>query len=660
MSKRRIIETTPQFQDKINVSEWPKVLIENLSLIDQEKFNQRKLAIEMYIEGKTPINKITEKTQINRVNLNRLLKRCLEHDDQGIIWGYRALIPRKRITSYQRTKTVPSQIHETSLPGAFSQLLRNYPIIKEKIDEIYLKRNKNVIHEPRYSTKVIHRQFIKLCREQGLTINDYPLNTNTLAYRSLCRYLKNLQDEYLSEAANQYGEDAKRLLNTTGTGSQNHPMIVRPLNRVQFDGHRIDAKIAIIFHTPEGDEIVRVMERIWILTIIDVATRAILGYYISLNKEYSAEDVLQCIKNAIVPWKPRTLTIPSLNYPACGGFPSGVIPETQWGLWDEIWFDRGKANLANIVKDRLEKIVGCSVNIGPVKTPERRAIIERFFGILEENGYHRLINTTGSSPFDPRRQNAEEKAEKYRISTDHIEEITEILLANYNGTSHEGVNNLTPLEVMAQRIERQKPLPIIRQMPEEDKVEVMFFSLQAYRQVVGNVKKGKRPHINYEGVLYRNEVLARTPELIGTTLTLVVNIEDIRTVTAFLPDGSELGTLTAHGKWGIRPHSLKTRKEINKLRNRKILQFATMDDPIEVYHQYLLTSAKTNKNERNRLAQMQREEKRAAEQSHNFGFHEENKSSTQYKENKDNETEIWKNVSDTKPYNRKFKRTIVF
>src|SRR5699024_7573883 len=118
----------------------------------------------------------------------------------------------------------------------------------------------------------------------------------------------------------------------------------------------------VAFQTPEGDEIVKTMYRIWILVIIDVATRAILGHHLCLNKEYSSNDVLHCIRNAVVPWEPQPLTIPGLTYADSGDFPSHALQEAKWGLWDELLYDNAKANLSHIVRDRLTQVVGCAVN----------------------------------------------------------------------------------------------------------------------------------------------------------------------------------------------------------------------------------------------------------------------------------------------------------
>lgn len=90
------------------------------------------------------------------------------------------------------------------------------------------------------------------------------------------------------------------------------------------------------------------------------------------------------------------------------------------------------------------------------------------------------------------------------------------------------------------------------------------------RTVRGNISTGKRPIINYEGAEYRNDTLAEDYSLVGLKLTFEIDTEDLRIIRAFLPDGSELGLLTARGKWGIIKHSLRQRKAINKLVHEKL------------------------------------------------------------------------------------------
>lgn len=604
MPKKRWIENEHLDATHLDIITWPIVHVDKLDPKDRKVFLKRKKAVELYMKNERTLREISEETGIDRKKIRNFVKRCLSFDENSNIWGFRALIPGKRIKTYQR-KSLPSAMKRDNikLTGSFRLFLQTYPEIKETIDTLYLGRNKREIRSPIIKVKDLHAKFLDACRSCGISHNEYPFITEDLARRSLYRYVRKLEQQYFGEAAKRYGEEMAKKARYTGKGQANVPMIVRPLERVQFDGHRIDASIAIIFQTPEGDEIVEIMDRLWLLVIIDVATRVVLSYHVSYNKEYSASDVLHCIKNAVIPRIHKPLTIPGLTYSEQGGFASEKIPEMHWAVWDECHFDNGKANLAHLVKDRLNRIVGCAINAGPVALPMRRSYIERFFKTLEENGYHRLPNTTGSSLKDPRRQRPERAAVKYRISSEHLEQITDVLIANYNGTPHEGINNLTPLECLQQRISRGM-LP--RVMPEEKREEVAFLSLSAQRKVQGNIKKGRRPFVNYEGVEYRNEVLSRSLNLIGTKLDLLVNIDDIRVIRAFLPDGSELGRLTATGKWGVTPHSLQVRRQINKLRKLKLLHFTHKDDPINQYLLYLQEEAKTKKTSRNRLKSLER------------------------------------------------------
>jgi putative transposase len=235
-----------------------------------------------------------------------------------------------------------------------------------------------------------------------------------------------------------------------------------------------------------------------------------------------------CIRNAVFPWKRKSLTIKGLNYSERANFPSNLISEASFGLWDEFCFDNAKANIAKNVKEKLVDLIGCSINMGPVAVPVRRPIIERFFRTLEQNGFHRLPSTTGSNPKGPKRKNSEENPIKYRITAQHLEELTDVLIAEYNASPHEGNSNLSPLEVFEQRVARGMT---ILQLPEEKRNEITFFSLTVTRRVNGSEKNGRRPFINYEEVRYTNDILNRSPHLINKTLKLLVKTDDLRILT---------------------------------------------------------------------------------------------------------------------------------
>ncbi|XQY93688.1 hypothetical protein ACNRWW_09925 [Metabacillus sp. HB246100] len=606
---RKLFEDLGIEEQFLDISIWPQVISENLNDEDRNIFLARKLAIDLIMTTNKKISEIEKKTGIHRSEIYRFVRRCLEKDEFEQIKGYRALIPYKRIKDYNRNNfPVSTEEESDNFTGAFSLLLETYPSLKDIIIDSYLnrKRNKYKINDPIVNIKNLHKKFINECKILGIKMNEYPFNTKTLAKKSLERYVKGLSRTHFVEVAKRNGEQAGMVAKNTGVGNKNNSMIIRPLERVEFDGHRIDTSIAIIFKTPEGDEVVEVMNRIWILSIVDVATRVILGYHLCLNKEYSSHDVLMCIRNAIFPWKKKSLTINGLDYSEKANFPSNLITEASFGLWDEFCYDNAKANIAKNVKEKLVDLIGCSINMGPVGVPVRRPIIERFFRTLEQNGFHRLPSTTGSNPQDPKRKNSEENAIKFRITAAHLEELTDVIIAEYNGSPHEGNNNLSPLEAFEQRVARGMT---ILQLPEEKRNEIAFFSLKVTRRVNGSEKEGRRPFIYYEGVRYTNEVLNRSPHLINKTLELLINTDDLRVVQAFLEDGSELGNLSATGKWGITPHDLRTRKAINKLKNNRLIHYTQYDDPILVYQEFLETEAQKNKTNRNKLASLKKEQK---------------------------------------------------
>ena len=106
----------------------------------------------------------------------------------------------------------------------------------------------------------------------------------------------------------------------------------------------------------------------------------------------------------------------------------------------------------------------------------------------------------------------------------------------------------------------------------EDKRRTLFLMHEPRRvRVRGYLHQGQRPHINFFGVRYTNEVLASTPTFIGQSLRVYYSTQDMRSVRVFTDDGADLGTLTAQGSWGSVAHDLKLRQEVIRLRGRKQL-----------------------------------------------------------------------------------------
>ncbi|XOJ01492.1 hypothetical protein ACMX2M_07090 [Paenibacillus polymyxa] len=590
MSRERVYEQIGLATEQTNLELWPSVDETSLTEIERFIYNNRKKAVTMYFQ-RVSLEEIKQETGIVRQNVRRFVKRCMQYDQMGIVWGFRALIPQKNVKEYQLNVFNKKQ-NIMRRTGEFNRFLERYPDLKELIEDLFRGRKGRSI-EPVMKVKYIHKRFVEECRKKGITQADYPLNTEWMGYKAVQRYVRRISYEDFTRSAERFGNDALQKARHVGEGQQNQLSNLFPFQKVQFDAHRIDGYFVVEMHTPEGDIVTKVLERFWVLTIIDVATRSILGYHISLSHEYSASDFMQCARNAVKPHKRLELTIPGLSYHPIGGFPSEKFPEIAWAVWDVICLDNAKSHYARMVKDRLENLIGCFMNFGPVALPMRRGIIERFFKTLEENGFHRLPNTTGSGPKDPRRKDPEKQAIQLNITYEHLKQLIDVLISNYNGTPHGGIYHQTPLELLEKRLNVSGLTPRI--LEEDKRSEILFMQTIQKRTIRGSLGSGKKPYIQYEGVPYRSDKLANSAFLINTEVTLHVNVDDLRTLKAFLPDGSEFGYLTASGRWSLTPHSLQTRKAINSLVKEGLIHLTTWDDPIYIYTQYIMNQKKSKK-----------------------------------------------------------------
>ncbi|KWO65877.1 hypothetical protein [Burkholderia ubonensis] len=58
---------------------------------------------------------------------------------------------------------------------------------------------------------------------------------------------------------------------------------------VEYDGHKIDVRLTLHIDDPFGFETLLVLHRIWILLLLDTASRAVIGYTLALGREYNKD-----------------------------------------------------------------------------------------------------------------------------------------------------------------------------------------------------------------------------------------------------------------------------------------------------------------------------------------------------------------------------------
>lgn len=147
---------------------------------------------------------------------------------------------------------------------------------------------------------------------------------------------------------------------------------VKPLDLVQIDHTRADVMVV-------SDDRLSVLGRPWITLAIDVATRCVLGMYISMDAP-SSVSVSLCIEHAVLP-KPENAKDP------------GIWP--MYGKPSRFLVDNGKDFRAFALQRGCDEHA-ISLSWRPVRTPHYGAHIERLNGTLMRIA-HLLPGTTFSN-----------------------------------------------------------------------------------------------------------------------------------------------------------------------------------------------------------------------------------------------------------------------
>ena len=576
------------------MKDWPDATGNGLPPDERLAFQQRRRALELYYAGSL-VREIESATGVGASSLRYYAARCVSIAPDGQIWGFRALLPGTRLRAYVRQADFKTKLpHDRGgLAGALGALLARFSGLENDLKaELAKKKRGGSVHEFRIRPGAFHKIFLEKIRKLGVADTEWPFNTRYLGYRTVVRYMSSLLAESLDFAVHRETSSARAHL-ATGQGKKSLMCFEHPYDAVEIDSYKVDSLLTVAFSTPEGMEVDLLLERIWLIALIDVASTAVLSHNVVYRSEVTADDVLTVIRRAVAePWTPQTLTIPGLSYPTGAGMPSGVIPETQHALWGVLLLDGALAHLSKAVAERARRELGFAMNWGPPGHFERRPNVERLFRSVHQDLFSRLPSTTGSNPFKGRAPDAEDQAVRLKIRAQDVEELLDVYFARHNITPNEGISFLDPLSYVRQSIERGI---LIRQHPGTQFPEAVFMPVQECRSVRGGRNEGRRPYIQIDRVMYTNDVLKKSPRLIGTRVVVNIDEDDLRTVEAFAPGGASLGVLMASKRWRYTRHSRRTRRAINSLIQKRLLFEAEHPDIVRGYMQYLSETKKKGK-----------------------------------------------------------------
>ncbi|KDP87745.1 hypothetical protein CF70_034675 [Cupriavidus sp. SK-3] len=600
----------------IRLSDWPRIDESLLANDARTTFGQRRDAIEAYASGSSLLH-IYRTWGVHRSTLQRLVRRAVSAHPDGRLWGFRALVPQVRVQPYERSKVPLVLVHgKAGNAGSFGQLLQRHCSLAEQLRR-EIEAGKVVLQpgEPGrlVGVKAVAQRFQQACRELGLGAGDYPLNQVDKAVRSLARTLRGwIQDDFdlAARAAGRRIKPASALRRLPERGSAD------AFDTVEFDAHKMDVRLKVVDNDPLGGEQSYEIERVWLLAIIDVATRCVLGFNLSLQRECSRFDAIETFKRAVTPAKMPELTLPGLRLLPSGGFVSQALEQTRYACWRQIRLDNARAHLAATSLDVVCEALGCAADFGPAYQPDDRPFIERFFGTVSATLSQRLPGAIkGRDAAQHILKRLRDPADTLRllVTTQELEELLHLTVWNYHGTPHAGLGGLTPLEMMRRHVLGIGRQPVrLRLIPKPLRERPVLLHDPVLCRVHGNLGRGERPYITFYHVRYTSERLARSSGLIGQRLRIHYDPTDVRTLWACTEDGHMLDDLFASGQWRNEPHSLRLRQEIFKAKRARQLDFGPGENPIEAFLALRRKQAGKRRRSASDIAQVQRERRTAS------------------------------------------------
>jgi len=579
---------------QVRPSEWPKVDPDALPDGRRELFLRRKRGIELYFEGASE-GELRDACGFGRSHIYRLItERCLQQNADGDVNGWRGALPHLRLKSWSRESPLKPGAEGAGSAGALQWLFSSPGgrDIEERFRQQILGKTP-ALEATRRPKQALFTWFIRELRAAGYeSRGEWPFNVEKMGIVTIGKFV----DRVLAENPGRQrallgGREAERKARA-GDGADRPRLNL--FQRVECDAHKLDARMVVHIPSPHGGYEPRKIHRLWVIVILEVVSRAVLGYHLSLRRECGAEDVLRAIKRALTQWRPRDLQFSSNAYVPEAGLPSGRHERYLGACWDEFSVDGALANICARVEAQLREVVGSTILSpqGPSSYSSRRSkddrpFIESFFGQLAAGGFHRLSPTTGSSPTDKRGNDPDLAAAATEFQLEYAEELLDTLIANYNARPHSGLGYRSPLAQL-DFISSSQPAAI-RQADASDVRRMV--GIRRLCTVKGGIDSGRRPHFHFANARYSAEWLCQRTDLLSQNLWLHIEDEDdARWATVSTQQGLFLGAVRAAPPWHLTPHTLYIRQAIRALDKRRLLHLSGNCDAVEELIRYAESS----------------------------------------------------------------------
>lgn len=559
-------------------------------------------ALRKYLDFE-PMGTFLSEHKITHEQLLRALNRCVAMDGNGNLYGWNGLILHLRTKGYQRLKPIEfkDNYRRGGRAGALGLLFSQYPSIEEDLEAFSLtgKRGK-LLNESRVSVSIAHNRFIALCKEQRIQSHEWPFNTKTQGKTAIANWLHQLYSEHYDEIVErEYGEVAGAKSNT-GKGIRSEEFGSLYYDRWQVDEHSENILGAVEVDTPTGP-IWFPAGRATLIAVSDPNVPALMGYSMSFARAPDSEDFLDALDAALGDTPPHEFHLDGMHHVTGGGFPAQMDSDLRGYSCAVLEVDNALVHLAKRVVQRIRDRMGCTILFGPVQRFECRAFVESVFSSIERAGFLRCPFTTGTQPKDPRRQQAEEKAAKFKINASSIKDLTESLAGACNVRGEGPLRRTASDEIRRVLDDPHLGFLPTRVLPLSDRNARLGVTMETL-QISGSRKRGQRPHVYLDNAAYQAEWLSDRWDLIGKEVLISFDRNRFRTLRVFLPNGVPLGDVTVTGWWSKSEHTRAMRKQlVGPIRDRRAIP-SEENDPIVLFFHCQETALLASKRAHKKIA----------------------------------------------------------
>jgi len=576
------------------LAEWFRPAINHLSEDSQTRYLNAASAVTAVLTGTSTITAAAEQNNLCRKRLRSMAERAVELGPDGTPIGFRVCVPYGvyRAAEIDATAGMP----RVASSNAFRRVLACHPAIARLVEAYSHPLPPG---RPPKSFKRLHDKILTELRR--LDLHDYyPLNAKDKGWRALLRHIRRMRVEGEPWAFDDVACDSSPAQTSLWEAYRG-----RVFDRTEFDAHRIDVETLISVTLPNGAQAARKITALWLLAEVETESRAIVGWVLRVGRSYNNLDVATCFARAMQPWSPRELTVPGLEYAPNAGMPAG-IPGVAAAMRSRcVALDNAKAHHSLMLEEAFCRAHDGVMLFGRPHEPRSRPIVEQLFLRLEKGGL-RLI----AGGFEPATRLGEDSVrisdfspEDHPVQMHLLEQLVDVIIANYNATPHPALGSMSPLQYLQTRSQA----PGWTYMP-SDRAELAreMGSVLIPVEVKGNFDSKIMPHVNYMYVKYRAPELDGRWELVGKTVYAKIYRHDLRTITLYHSATQPIGMLRAMSPWSQTPHDETTR--------RLICQWSKAQDGLEIvgaecavsaYLAFLRRKAPTSQPAADQLARMQ-------------------------------------------------------